>query len=313
MSVSPAQFKPRLVGCIVVTLLALSSGRPALANGPKQWRLVHYDKGFGLKSKWYQRKRHALAAAKNLQRAGIRTKLYGTLAGQQEKTAGLHRAAGAAKQVEQKPYNDIRDYSDYAARFGDRFDKDVKSWTADMRIADFGAGEARFFEYVAITKQANAPAMYAISIARPQTARLERFLSSWPKLHYIEGTIGTKRYTTERKLGFGTFDRVVDVLGAVAYAPRLERVIKGAGRLLKPGGLFYFAIDTTRRMVQINDKHGKPVEMADYLKSFKGFELVEINKGGAVLRRTADPLREPKMRLVDYLDGTPPFRAYQAR
>jgi SAM-dependent methyltransferase len=128
---------------------------------------------------------------------------------------------------------------------GHAFLRDVDGWTRDMRILDAGAGKGVFLRAVRDRIRAQgraAPQLVGVAAAPAEGG--EPGLRDGVR-HHI-GWLGTDG-ETERELGLGTFDRIVDVYGAAHYTPAFDKMVASYLGLLKPGGRAYIHLEMKAR------------------------------------------------------------------
>ncbi len=233
--------------------------------------------------------------------------------------------ARVRRAVASNSFNTARGVADYVAFFKGTLAADMKTWRAGMRVLDGGAGQARFLGEALAASPSRFDAI-AVGVTRPavvwDNVRGAAVTVPVPEgVTYVEGLIGdaASDFELEKRIGLGTIDRIVDVYGASAYAPALDKVLEGYGRLLKPGGKLYLHFDTG--VTRLQDASGKPLSIASYARRIGGFEVTDSLLQGdtkfmdgshlvLVLERTSAPLSVPALRLTTFTAWTPPHRAY---
>jgi len=189
------------------------------------------------------------------------------------------------------PYVTERDVAAYASEHGEfrpQFEQDLATWYDGMKILDGGAGEGRFFAELA--GRGLKAQMVAVGIKKPKTvAQLPNNVS------YLEGQLGADT-ALEARLGPGTYDRIVDTLGAATYSHDLGAVLGLYGRLLKPGGKVYIAAEGY--LARFRRRDGSQMTLADFASMLKGFRVEYVGKWQLALVRTDEPLELPRTRLI---------------
>jgi SAM-dependent methyltransferase len=203
------------------------------------------------------------------------------------------------------------DRKSYRSANGAALERDMATWTKDMKILDAGAGEARFFRALRDERSpGELPHLVAVAGERPASvtdADLEH-------IAYYEGLLGAPEGKLEARLGHGSFDRIIDTYGASHYADQFDQVIESYGKLLKPGGRAFLHI--VDGMLRIEDEPGVRVEVEAWLARVKGFKVVSIEpneeRGFAlVLERTRGKVAAPKIALYDLFHHGAPVRFYR--
>jgi hypothetical protein len=163
----------------------------------------------------------------------------------------------------------------------------------------------------AVAAPRSLPEFVAVSVKRPESAKLEAARRKFrDRFRYLEGRLGESGHAFEERLGFGSFDRIIEDFGALHYAP-FDRVLESYGRLLKEGGKLFFYMTRGTTFV---DATGRPVSDETYLRSLGGLQVANFDSTYGIhqveLVRTGDPLSIPPLGETIKYFGPPPVREY---
>jgi hypothetical protein len=107
-------------------------------------------------------------------------------------------------------------------------------------------------------------------------------------------------------------DLITDVYGALHYSKDITLVLEQYGKLLNEGGIVWTHIPVK---TIFSSENGKTVTSLDFFKMIKGFNLSKLESSelsGAIwLIRTNESLKIPKLELIDFVNGKPPFREFK--
>ena len=136
-----------------------------------------------------------------------------------------------------------RGLSGYCKELGPDFRRDVARWSRDLRILDGGAGVCKFAEDLIRLKRGGAPSVVGIVENWSEHLSIGRALRMWPRAECRVLQIGTRSaWPNVRRLGVGTFDRIVDCYGAFAYSRRIDIVLAQYLALLRVGGVAWITV-----------------------------------------------------------------------
>lgn len=125
----------------------------------------------------------------------------------------------------------------------------------------------------------------------------------------------------------GQADLITDVFGVLAYAPRLDEVLRKYLRLLKREGVAYVFLGM-RASSSLDDhlfvwRGGKKLSFVQWLQTVPGVSARQIDfhtgwggvygARGLELKRTSAAVAVPELELVEFRDGGPPYREYREK
>ncbi len=171
---------------------------------------------------------------------------------------------------------------------------------------DWGAGQAIAIRDVAkdspITQR-----FYAFGVRIPEEAH-DAVIEATKKenFQYLTGKIEHMELSALPKANI-----ITDYYGPFSYSTHLDQVLEKALAQLEVGGEMFMVYSPGRIRIQ-SGIFGR-TDLASYLAKIKGIEVADFDGeiGSIHLRRTAEPLEVPKLKLRKIREGAPPHLVYE--
>lgn len=160
---------------------------------------------------------------------------------------------------------------------------------------------------------------WAAGLAEPRRAVLGKTgRGRWLEGRYFEDIPDTE---------IGPAELITDVFGVLAYAPRLDEVVRKYLRLLRDDGFAFIHLGLPGEG-SVDDRiwiwrDGARLGLVEWLQSISGVQARKIEFGTGTygtrkaraleLRRTSPSPLVPSLELIEYKDGAPPYREYREK
>lgn len=171
---------------------------------------------------------------------------------------------------------------------------------------DWGAGQA-----IAIREVAKDSALpqrfYALGVKIPDEAH-EAISEATKKgnFQYLTGRVEHMNLSALPKANI-----ITDYYGPFSYSTHLDEVLEKALAQLEVGGDMFIVYSPGR--IRVKSGFFSRTDPASYLAKIKGIEIKDFDEevGSIHLRRTAEPLEVPKLKLQKIREGAPPHLSYE--
>lgn len=211
-------------------------------------------------------------------------------------------------------FNFERSLADYKSELGKGFAKRLSALGPDQIWVDFGAGIARpQLEYL---REGSSAKAQTLAIAYKYPGNLDtlrrKIQQEELNLRYLEGQ-------WIEKMELQPFDLGTDVFGPFSYSNEMDEVLKKYLDAMKPDGslfidfLNYFADGSDFSSVVTST--GERISVAEWIGRIPGLKVEFINVDDysftVVIRKSGEPIRIPRLAVVNFLPGIPPRRWFR--